>query len=885
MVAAIPQQETPTPDEQSPAPKSIIRSYGVNFAPLKLLIDLAEKSKAAKIPTTTFQEAMKDKFKYLSTHEDLTWNEIYKVAQLNDLFIQGKQRLRPNALTGAWTIRPYKNDAEEKRTINLMRFYETALKAKYKLARPRIQITPRGGADDRQQLSAKAGSAVNDYYYDSFYTSTFSDRECALGIRNGTYLTEYAYDDSLTSVTALREIVENRTIKIGEGGGWCGNCQTQGTAEMFKPVMDSLIPSYTCPNCGQNQTEVIQPTRARGTSVTGQKRVTQGQLVARQIPLQAARWNLLFRPEESSWFIGRERTNLASIWRLLGRLELKGAGDDRGLDILDKLAFVGQAISGQSVGGDRKPEVYKQPVTVDKMCLGPDDLADVRLTKDEETVCGQSIPANVPLSEVFPEGITVCGLNGMEVITGVFPGTHRKVLVSGYWHSNPNSGAGTGIGDMIEVQKRSNAVDSQGLSALQAGSSPALLYVEGTITQDNAQYLGDAKAEIPVNWTMLPDEMKDLRKIVAPAFQPPAGLAPLLQYRQSFLNEMFQLTSGVTEFSEGLPGMAGRNDTATGAKIEQATSQALSTPTLESKAEARRRGAEITLELFRECMHLPLWFKVKGKFGKAEFKEFSGTDVKENLQCSVVENSEMPRDVYQIREDLSGFYAQYGGVLPFLQAKAQFPKDVAEHARKWNVEIDDEGWDAVASICMERIDQMKQGVRVTQDPSQLLSFIQPPVSEFEQFLDIKVKWLQEWLDYDEAREAPPVLRQGVEQLIVLCFQYAAGQDAALAGRQGLTQAIGQAPEAIGQQMLQQGQPQEDPTAQANQQAQIQSAQTAQEQGGQLQAQESAQQHEANEGAEQRTHEAGQQANEMAMRAAEMRSAERIAKMKPKGASK
>jgi hypothetical protein len=64
------------------------------------------------------------------------------------------------------------------------------------------------------------------------------------------------------------------------------------------------------------------------------------------------------------------------------------------------------------------------------------------------------------------------------------------------------------------------------------------------------------------------------------------------------------------------------------------------------------------------------------------------------------------------------------------------------------------------------------------------------------------------------------LRQGVEQLIVLCFQYATGQDAALAGRQGLTEAVGQAPQAIGQQLLQQGQPQEDPNAQAQQQAQI-----------------------------------------------------------------
>lgn len=834
----ISQTAAPTPSR----PTSIIHAYGQNFSPIKHLIELAEKSKAVKIPTTTLQEAFKDKFKYLSTHEDPVWTEHYRTAQLIDLFIQGKQRLRPHPITGMWTIRPYKNDAEEKRVINLMRFYEVALKAKWKLARPRIQITSRGGADDRQQLSAKAATSVNDYYYDSFYTSAFSDRECGLGVRNGTYITRLRYDDSLVSVTALRAIIENRPLKIGEGFGYCGNCNTQGEASMFKAVENSPISSFTCPNCGQNATDVIQPAQTNARSVVGKEEVSQGEIVCDQLPLQSCRWNLLFKPEESSWFIHRERTNLASIWRLLGNLQLKGEGDDRGLDILDKLAYVGQAISGTSVGGDKKPEIYKQPVTVDEMCLGPDELADIRLTREEETVCGQTIPANKPLSEVFKEGLTVCGLNGMEVITGVYPGTHKKVMVSGFWHSNPNSGAGTGIGDTVEPQKRLNTIDSQELAGLQTGSTPALLYVKGTISEDEARYLGDSKVEIPVDFTMLPGEMKDLSKIVSPAFQPSSMLGQLAAYKRDSIMTMFQLTSGVTEFSEGVPGTGGRNDTATAAKIEQATSQALSTPTLEGKAETRRRGSEITCWLFKECMPLKQWFPVKSKFGRAQFKQFSGMDLKANLQYSVVENSEMPRDVYQIREDLSGFYAQYGGLIPFLQAKAQFPKEVSEHAKKWNVEVDDEGWDAITSICMERIDQMKQGLGTAQDPILLLEMIQPPVSPFEQLLDIKCKWLQEWLDYDEAREAPPMLRQGVEQLIIRCFQYAAGQDAALAGRQGLTEAVQGAPAALGRQMLQGQQP--DPGAQQAAQVEQQKQET-----------EAARQHEAERKALEREHEA------------------------------
>lgn len=793
-----------------PPASQVIKTYGQNWAAIKPLIDLSKRSESRKLPTSSLNDAFKEKFAYYSKHQDEVWREIYSVAQLIDLFIQGKQLLRRHPSTGAWMITPIRNEAMEKRAINQMRFWENALVAKWQQSNPNVTI--KAGADsDKAHLAAKAANAISDYYEYRFYTSDFNERECKLGIRNGTYIERFRYDSSAQGIIGLRSIIENKDVQFGKGFGYCANCDLHDSADKFKPDMDSPVPSFKCPKCGENSTKVTPPAMLQAPSVVGQEQVQSGEIVCEQLPLQACRWNLMGRPEESSWFIYQQKAPLSAIQNLIGNVELKGETSDSGLDILDKLAYVGMALSGHAVGGDRNPEIFRQPVKVEEMSLGPEDIVDIRLSREEETVCGKPIPAGKSLAEIFPNGVVVCGLNGMSVITGIYAETHRDHLVSGYWHGNPNSGAGQGIGDSIEVQKRANTIDTQVVAALQAGSTPGFLYIKGVMEENEARYMGDPKVAIPIDWSLLPNEAKDLRKLVAPAFTPTTLPGQTIGYLQDFLRNQFQSTFGVTDFSGGLPGMAGRNDTATGAQIEAATSQAISTPVLQGKAMARKRGTEITIRLFKDCMPMARYFPMKGKFGREEFKQFSGSDVDAELRFETVPNSEATKTIYDVRKDLNDFHAQFGGIMGFLQAKQMFPREVSELAKKWDVDIENEDYDAITGICTRRIGQLKEGLKRTQNPQELLSFIQPPISEVEPQLDIKTKWLQEWLDTDEGQEAPMPLRQTIELVIHGQFIGKVQQEAAIAGGEGTVEAARQAPSAIGQQMLeQQSQPNEQP---------------------------------------------------------------------------
>jgi hypothetical protein len=277
-----------------------------------------------------------------------------------------------------------------------MRFYEQMLVAKWQLSNPNITIYP-GSDDDRASLAAKAGTSIWDFYEEKFYTSQFAEKEVGQAIRNGTYIHFYGYDDTDKSAVALRSIMENKNISIGGGMGWCGDCGTQGAAEMFKPDLKSPIPSFLCPNCGTSATKVIPPEQMNVQTIGGQEEVSQGELVCRLWPIQACKWDLMGKAEESDWFLHQQHVSMAQVRALLGPLKLEGDSTNTGLDILEKLAYTGQPISGRAQGGDRLPKVYKDPVKVEEMYLSPAHLWDIKLSGEEKTVSGQVIPPRSPL--------------------------------------------------------------------------------------------------------------------------------------------------------------------------------------------------------------------------------------------------------------------------------------------------------------------------------------------------------------------------------------------------------------------------------------------------------------------------------------------------------
>ena len=861
------------------------------MAPVKPLLSLKERSPQS---SSYIADAVREKFNHYLNLQKSVWEEMFSVGELIDLFIQGKQLLRPNPYkAGGWIPIPATTSTQQ-RVLNMMQFYAMCIEAKWKNSNPDILVLP-GNDKEKSIAASKAAKAVVDHYERQFYTPWFNRREAGLAMRYGTYLRRIRHDPGIKGIIAVRDVIQEKPFRL-EGHGYCGDCGTHAEAKEFlqkgepisepDPLSDNpydetaqalTTPPPRCPKCGHTQSVLLeQPPEVMVPSVVDHERVEMGDLRCDQILFPSCRWDLNCRAEESPWFITQTRVDVTAVRRLLGDVKLPGEpSDDRGLQSIARLAHAGQAVYGSSnSSGESK---YKDPATIAEFWLGPDDLADIKLRGGEMTVEGEELPAG-SLADTYPQGAVFIGLNGMAVLTGVHGERHGEQIKSGVWHMKPLSGAGRGIADTVEVQKRQNVLDSQGLSYMSGTATPAIGHVAGIISMDEARYLGKPNLNIPIQANKLPEGWKLPDAFYQ--FQPGTLPANFTQYTQQFLAQQFQFATGVLDFTDGQPGVD--NKTATGAQITAARSDAVYGPILEGKGEVSQGCAKITVRTYSRHMPLKRYFPLGGKHGRQQGIWLSGADLKAALIYEVVEDSEMPRHPYSKKQDLMAMFETTGGAAGLIQLLEVNPPLATEILRRFNIELDSvDDFDEIGQLCRSRFDQMQQLLQSgIPDPVVLTQSVKPPVSMLEPQHMIKAKWWQDFLDDDDALSAPMELRMAIEEMIKLHFRFHGEQEAAKAGQQGQTQVAGAVPveaaNAIKEQIagqMQEGQP--DPQAENE---------AARREHESLEG-EAVRRHEAEQQESQRAHEQAIQDKELAIRAAELASQERVAQMKPKGVSR
>lgn len=780
----------------------------VNLAPLKPLLEL---KRGAKKPSSYIQKAIQEKFQHYHRENRDVWREIYNVGQLTDLYINGKQFLCRNPVDGSWGILPIKgNDDSSRRALNVMRNLKQNLLGKWENSNPDILIRP-GRNLDTCVSAAKAADTINNYYERQFYNHWFTQQEGSMGMSFGTYIDRFRFDDSKESMSVVQDIFETKNAQFGEGLGYCAECEYVGNDSEFKSQMGGEGPFARpmCPHCRSTAVEVLDAPQGELPSVVGQQKKQIGDLVCEILPLPSCRFDLTKRPEESSWFMYRQTIPKGSITRVLGNVLIPEGGTehDYGLEVLKSLGLQGSALSGYSafgnqgtgIDGERK---RSEELTFDELWLSPDDIADIELIGDEETVDGPRLPKG-KLVDVFPEGLCAVGLNGMAVVLALYPEQHRNHIVSGTWFMQTATGVGRGLADTVEIQKQFNTLNNQAMGYMSATYTPAIMYNNQILTGNKMRYIGTAKTNIPVDLTRLPEGAKLADAIHQ--FAPTAMPNQFFNYAQNFLNVMFQKTSMVTDYAQGEPGITATNTTATAAEIDQGNADAINQPIFMIKADCRKRGAEITINLFRKHFPMKRYFDLGGKFGRQQGIELSGADVQADLSFEVAKNSEMPKGPYTRQKNRIQFFNTIGGMEGLAMGQQSYPQILAKTAQDFDVDIEIDGsFDAVAEICRKRLNQMTAAAKMgIDDPKILIEAIQPPISAREPNLGAKAKWFADWLDTDEGQEAPMPLRAAAEFLTEGEIQGQTMQETEVATQQGMVQAAAMAPAAIGGAALEQ----------------------------------------------------------------------------------
>lgn len=783
---------------------------GQNLAPVKPLIKLGEGNKEA---ATSLDDAIRERFTHYLKQEQSTWDEYIRAGEEVANFISGRQFLMPSPYsTGsrfiAYPVTP--SMSSERRALSHMQYHTTGNLEKWLNSNPDVRVRPGIESDDAYEAADGAGIVV-DHYEPKFYGSRVSIAECLEGLTFGSYIWRLKIDPTLKSLTAYRQIFENREVKIGAGWGKCGECGNEGSADDFTHVPDEGI--YTCPKCHAEALVIPAATDAVPT-LANTEAVELGDFRLDLQSFAQCRWNLKYHADESPWMIIQRRTSMAALKAIIGNVRIPegGSSGSLGLDVVDRLAYSGQARAGHGRDSSKK-SLYKDPVTIDEWWASPDEYGDIILKQDVETVSGQRIVKDVPLGEQLNgKNACVLGINSMAAVLGIFIEDHRDYIVQGKWYAKTGTGAGRGLQDLTEVQKVFNSDHQQIHTYLRSVATPAMAVVAEVLgEEDKSRYIGQPNTNLPIPLAMFAEGVK-MNELAAPVFQPQNVSGQFLQFTYDRLAEYAQFASHFMPFTGGIPGVD--NKTATGANITQAATNALYTPVLSVKGEVRRLIAEKLVKLYPRHFPVDRYFPLGGKHQQHSGKWLNGSKLDTELLFEVVSDSWVPRNSYVKRQDYMGFIGLFGGMDGWLQARQVDPERVADMERTFDLELDSETRNVAHSLCFRRVRQIQQGAGVIADPMQLVGVqmavdpatqqptgltitgqgvIQPPISPAEPGHDIKRLWLMDWLDNDDGQGADAVVRSAVELLIQLHTQLETVQGRILAQQQGEIQVAGAQP--------------------------------------------------------------------------------------------
>lgn len=769
---------------------------GRNYAPVKPLEDVIRNKKLSKTPTK-LEAGIRELYQHCLNVQKQAWNEITSMAQLVALFRTGNQLLqrRPFGAPGYY-VRPLRGDDDttmRQTAMNLMGFFSQACESKVIASNPQVNMRP--GDDTPEAIAAaQACRPVVDFYETEWYTAKFSRREAIRFLTDGMVIHQVRWNPFLGGYETHEREVTHEDITLDEGGGECLDCNYSGPVESFQ---GQYAPQ--CPECQSPAVDVREPIKKQMARIgMGQSRpVGAPELVSSS--LMSWRWDLTTDLEKSGWAIKRQYITQGAVQLMLGDVTIPDSqsSEDYGLDILYALAYAGQAFAGTSSASqyratsllDKRPILSEFWITAEYQAMLE--------TEGGETLCGEVLPKG-KLSDFFKgEPICLVGLNDFALTIGNYAKeSQQDEVITAQWFMNAESGVGRGMEDTAAVQRRFNKVDGQIYQGLATTATPAVFFDPLLLKEDDGRYMFTPGHNVPINMALLPPE-----KRLQDAFfvgSPGTVSQQYVQYGSQFLREMAQISSLVTEFTNGLIGVDNR--TATGAQITAQLANSLYGPMLASKGQMR-------VEIAKRIVCLVSAHDVTGRHypgkGAAKGRMVNGKDLKGRVVFDLVPSSELPVTPFSRQTDVRVMFESFGGALGAAQLQQQFPAFFRATSAPFNIPFDDESEDEVSNLCLGRLEQMKGNLRAgVTDPAMLIQMLRPPVSQVEPKHTEKADWWSRWLDLENAQSAPMELRQAAEGMYWTHQNMMTQQQIPQAMNQGLVQAAAMAPAALGQAALQ-----------------------------------------------------------------------------------
>ena len=559
------------------------------------------------------------------------------------------------------------------------------------------------------------------------------------------------------------------------------------------------LQSPLCPTCGSPNVEVEAPETQEIEVVTGTQKRKLGQMRAISVPYTQLRHEIACSAEESPWLRWKRRCRIEEVQAQFPKLRITPTPNnndrDPGLMVEESLR--------RSVAQTGAPRTWSTQKTDDQYTnftqwwLAPSMYADYVFPASMETVAGEQIPMGAKASELFPDGMYVAMVEGVDTPVQVRNESHKWHWVTCPYRLQMFSGLGIGINDAMEMQRQWNVTLSLVFEQIRSSSLPGWLYDKDAISPDDVRLLGQPQNSVPVS-TRNRQENTRLEQLVHQ--MTPGQLPSHIPWYIGQLDANMQTSTGAL-VNEGVPGMDSK--TATGAELMNSASNQHNAPEFALKGDADTRSMVLLFDLAKKHYVEPRYLPLSGKRGKQDGIWLSKADFENGqVRWEAVTDTWLPSTKMDKQQAIQGMLLAVGGPLIFMQLLTEKPEIAQQLMEVFGVDADafDDEYAATSVLCRQRADQVKQLAQQAQpllmqaqqmaamyppmaqvdpmtgqlmpppDPTaelaqMILANLQPPPCLEEPGHKIAMDWYREILIDDEIKEADELTRACIQALI------------------------------------------------------------------------------------------------------------------------
>jgi predicted Zn-ribbon and HTH transcriptional regulator len=520
---------------------------GKNFAPVKPLQDAKRTTANPKDNPSSINALFREKWQGFSSENEAAWRETIMQGQTIANCREGKLVMKRDLVgTGYVFVKPLSsNRGRDRSNFPLFPSNSETLKSKWQRARPQCRARHFGDGYKAEIQLTSVDTMIASYFKDIF-TPLYELRESLSAQDYGTYITQFQYDDKLNQIMQVVPIIQNQSKVLVDGYGACMECGKEGHPDDFAKTK---APYPQCPDCGSFKTTAMMPDVVADEAViTDVDTITQGDICGYLRDFPACRFDTSVLPHESAYFLYSEHMPLSMIRSMFGEdIEIdESEADDIGFQVMDALAARGGNIENLGENNVNTTfDRYMQTGVLRNMWLKPECYAGEKLEKAEDTLAGR-IPADVPLEQIWPEGVCVRGFNDMALQVGIH--AEKANISSGVYMLMSHTGIGKGVDDAVDIAKDLNELHSMGMAGIKRYAASGLAIDKNAgLTQENVRDLFKPNKAVFVDTT---HNQGDINRTISQLHTQPVN--PAIPQYAIQLSNLLNMAFMTGDFTQGL---------------------------------------------------------------------------------------------------------------------------------------------------------------------------------------------------------------------------------------------------------------------------------------------------------------------------------------------